>query len=228
VVVKSGYLWLGRFRGAPVRLHWTVPLGAVVFTGFRFAPGGWLGFVLLILLHEIGHAIAVAYARQRVVSVDVLGIGGLCRYAGHPTPRQSVLIAWGGVLAQAALLVGTVVLFVGFLGRPTHAFTRDLADVLVSTNMWLIAINLLPIPPLDGAEAWGVLRLIAAERARRAGERERERARVQAAQATARLTARRLDELDDHELPPMPDEVKKVLDRVMAEGRAQHEAERKK
>ena len=37
-----------------------------------------------------------------------------------------------------------------------------------------------------------------------------------------------LDDLDERELPPMPEEVKRVLDRIMAEGRAQHEAEKKK
>jgi hypothetical protein len=31
-------------------------------------------------------------------------------------------------------------------------------DVFTRTNLWLIALNLLPVPPLDGAEAWPLLR----------------------------------------------------------------------
>ena len=42
MVVKSGYLHIGRFRGAPIRLHWTLPLGILAFTRFRF-PWQWDG-----------------------------------------------------------------------------------------------------------------------------------------------------------------------------------------
>jgi len=237
MVVKSGYLRIGRFRGAPVRLHWSVPLGAVVFTGFSLAPAAWLGFVLLVLVHELGHAVLVTGAGLPLVSVDVLGVGGLCRYEGYPTPRRRVLIAWGGVLAQAALGLATL-LVLAILGPPSGRFAAELAYAFTRVNLGLALVNLLPVPPLDGAEAWGVIGLLRAARARRRLdaaaserkaehklERERERARVQA-ELPARLRA--LDELEEHELPPMPDEVKRVLDRIMAEGRAQHESEKKK
>jgi stage IV sporulation protein FB len=230
LVVKSGYLWIGRFRGAPIRLHWSVPLGVVAFTGFRLAPGAWLGFVLLILVHELGHAIPVARAGLRVVSVDVLGIGGLCRYDGYPTPRRRVLIAWGGVLAQAALGLATLIGLAVF-GRPSHLFVADLLGAFLFTNLWLIGFNLLPIPPLDGVEAWGVIGLVRAARARRRMDADHERATAERLLARARATEgtiRSLDELDEQELPPMPDEVRRVLDRIRDEGRAQHESEKKK
>jgi Zn-dependent protease len=229
MVLKSGYLTIGRVRRAPIRLHWSLPIGMIAFTGFRLAPGAWLGFVLLILVHELGHAAAVAYARQRIVAVDVLGFGGLCRWEGYPTPRQRVLIAWGGVLAQAAL--GLATLAAGMLvGLPRFGFAGELVATFLGTNLGLILFNLLPMPPLDGAEAWGVIHLFAAARARRRAEAER--ARVAAEKARAKEAAQRetksLDEVDGRELPPMPDEVRRVLDRIMAEGRAQHEAEKKK
>ena len=233
MVVKSGYLVIGRFRGAPIRLHWTVPIGIVVFTGLRIAPGAWLAFVLILLVHELGHAVAVAYSRLRVTSVDVLGFGGLCHWSGYPTPRQRVLIAWGGVLAQAALAVVTFASVLS-LGRPAHPFAADLVDTFLRTNLWLIMINLLPIPPLDGVEAWGVVRLITAARARRrmdaAQTAERALAAEERARARAALPAEHhgFDDVEPQDLPPMPDEVKRVLDRILAEGRAEHESAKKK
>src|SRR5690349_17491845 len=75
MALKAGWLRIGRLRGASVRLHWSVPLGMLVFTGLRLAPGAWLGFVLLLLVHELGHAIAVVRGGLRLVAVDVLGFG---------------------------------------------------------------------------------------------------------------------------------------------------------
>lgn len=227
--MKSGYLWIGRFRGAPIRLHWTVPIGIFVFSGLRFAPGAWLGFVLLILVHELGHALAVAHARLPVTSVEVLGFGGLCHWSGYPTPRQRVLIAWGGVLAQAALAAVTFAAVLT-LGRPAQPFAADLVDAFLRTNLWLMLINLMPIPPLDGVEAWGIVGLVRAARARRRMDAEakiaaEERARLREARATELHS---LSEVEPHELAPMPDEVKRVLERIMAEGRAEHESAKKK
>jgi stage IV sporulation protein FB len=229
MVFRQGYLRIGRIGGAPVRLHWSVPLGVVAFSGFRLAPGAWLGVVLLILVHELGHAVAVWASGLRVVAVDVMAFGGLCRFEGYPTPRGRVLIAWAGVLAQAALLLCTLVA-VRLVGAPSHPFEADMVGAFVGANLWLMLFNLLPIPPLDGVDAWGIIALFRAARARR--RMDAERARLALEQARARAAAedqiRSLDALDDHDLPPMPDEVRQVLDRVMAEGRKQHESEKKK
>jgi chorismate mutase len=100
----------------------------------------------------------------------------------------------------------------------------ELLDVFLWSNLMLIGFNLLPVPPLDGVEAWGVIALYRASRARRRMDAERE-ARVRAA-ATEKV--RSLDALEEHDLPPMPDEVKRVLERIVAEGRAQQESDKKK
>lgn len=221
---SKGYLTIGRFGRAPIRIHWSTPIGMLVFTGFlrnpRFAPGAWLGFLLVILIHELGHAVAVRLSRQRVIAVDANALGGLCHWEGYPSPMARAMIAWGGVIAQALLALATFVT-IAVLGRPTDVFTADLASAFLGANLWLIAMNLVPVPPLDGAEAWRVVPILASRWRRR---RELAAARARAAQATHQ-TLRSLDELD--ELPPMPDEVRHVLDRVMSEGRAQFEAEKK-
>src|SRR4051812_22189782 len=102
---QSGHLTLGRLGGAPLRIHWSTPIGAFVLTGLSYVPGAWLGFVLLVLVHERGHAMLVRLFGGRVVSIDIHGVGGECRWQGHVSDRKRAAIAWGGVLAQAFLLL---------------------------------------------------------------------------------------------------------------------------
>jgi stage IV sporulation protein FB len=152
-MMDRGYLTIGRFRGVPLRLHWTLPLGALIFGGFRFVPAFWVGFFLLVLGHELGHAFFVQRYRHQVLSVDVTGFGGLCRWVGRATPYERAVIAWGGVLVQGLiLLVAVAVLFAA--GPPRSVWSVQLADVFTRTNLWLIGLNLLPLAPLDGKEAW--------------------------------------------------------------------------
>ena len=102
--MRGGYLTLGRWRGAPVRAHWSLPLGALVFGQGRFVPGFWLGFFLLVLIHELGHAALVKRYGHRVVSIDIHALGGACRWSGEATAVDRARIAWGGVLAQGVAL----------------------------------------------------------------------------------------------------------------------------
>ncbi len=144
-----------RLRGAPVRLHWTIPVVGFLFSGFRFDPGFILGFVLLVMLHELGHALLVWRTGHRVTGIEVTGLGGLCHWSGNATPFESSLIAWGGVLMQGALYAA-VWIALRFAGPPPSAFVWSLLTVFLGANLWLITLNLIPLPPLDGAEAWQI------------------------------------------------------------------------
>ncbi len=155
--IEQGHLRLGTLRGVPVRVHWTTPVGALFFTGFRFEPGAWLGFFLLVLIHEMGHAALVMRYRLHVLSVDIHGYGGVCRWAGQATGKQRAVIAWGGVLAQG-LLFGATWAVLTFVRVPRSELLAEIAYVFTSTNLYLAAINLLPFPPLDGANAWTLFR----------------------------------------------------------------------
>jgi Zn-dependent protease len=147
---ESGYLVLGRVRGAPLRIHWATPLGLFLLSGFRIVPGAWLGFPLVILLHELGHAVLAWTRGLRVVSVDVLAYGGVCRHT-LGTPLDGSIVAWGGVLAQG--LLAAIAFPLAAMLSPT-GFLGELFYALTLGNAWMIVFNLLPIPPLDGAEAW--------------------------------------------------------------------------
>jgi Zn-dependent protease len=157
---RGGYLTVGRLRGIPIRLHWSLPVAAFVLSGFALEPVLWAGFFGLVSLHELGHAAVARAAGQRVLSVEVTGLGGLCRWQGQATPTQRALIAWGGVFAQVIVLLAAL-LARGLFGPPSSRALLQLLDVAIYTNLFLIAFNLLPLQPLDGAEAWplaGIMR----------------------------------------------------------------------
>jgi stage IV sporulation protein FB len=217
-----GYWKVGRVRGAPVRIHWSAPLGAFVFTGFAFAPALWLGFIFLILWHELGHAALVRRYGYKVVAVRVHAFGGDCQWSGEPTAAEVSVVAWGGVLAQALLGVGALVAILLF-DWPHSAALGAIAVTFTSTNLRMIIFNLIPIPPLDGHRAWQLFPMLwEARKERIAYERERAaRKRAKDAELVrerARATVRRdmvSVDVSDEDLAPMPAEVKAVLDRVM-------------
>jgi len=148
---RDGFLVLGRVWQAPIRIHWSTPLVAFALTSFSFVPGAWLGFLVLVLVHELGHAALVRAFGAHVVSVNATGLGGTCEWYGDVTAKQRAIIAWGGVLAQGALYI--VARFAAII-LPSWGFIGQLMYSLTVTNILLIAVNLLPIRPLDGAEAW--------------------------------------------------------------------------
>jgi Zn-dependent protease len=149
----KGYVTLGRMGPAPIRVSWTFPVGAVVFSGFHFDAGLIAGFLAIVLVHEIGHALLVRRAGLPLVAIDVHGFGGACRYGGAPTPAERGAIAWGGVLAQVALF-GATLLVLRLAGPPAGPFGASLVEALLAQNLLLAALNLLPLAPFDGAEAW--------------------------------------------------------------------------
>lgn len=176
----TGYLTIARWQGTPIRIHWSTPIGMLVFGRFAFVPGFWVGYLLLVGLHEMGHALLARRMGLEARSIEIHALGGQCRFGGASiSPWQHSVVAWGGVLAQAILLAIAVAITL-FVTLPPVAFAHELLSALVVTNLWLIAINLIPIPPLDGAQAWRILPLWRDRRARRAVRRARERVEVRA------------------------------------------------
>lgn len=158
-------LWqLARWKGVPILLHWSVLLGLVWF-GLRYqrlVPTllTFSGFFALLLVHELGHAIAARSRKVHVFGIRLYFLHGLCSHAQPHRERDDVFIAWGGVLAQGVILV------MALLAKPVLAMAFPTAEpvlaplflVLITGNALMIAINLLPVAPLDGHRAWRVLR----------------------------------------------------------------------
>lgn len=165
---------IGRLAGIPLRVHLTFPLllAWIAFAQWQLDgdPRGAISLVgtvllvfLIVVLHELGHALAAR--RYGVVTRDItlLPIGGLARLERIPRePRQELVIAIAGpaVNVVLALAIGAALLAtggfaplngIGGLVAPDPSFDlRRLATRLVGINVWLIAFNLLPAFPMDG------------------------------------------------------------------------------
>ena len=147
----SGYLQILRYRGVPVYAHWSILLGLFFFSG-GFDLGAWIGFFIIILGHEAGHAILARRFGLYVYSIEMHGLGGSCVYDGKATPFQRAVIAWGGVLAQGVLYVVAFLLL--HLRVAQSELGWRLVSMLTGTNLLIAALNLLPLPFLDGGRAW--------------------------------------------------------------------------
>lgn len=144
-------------RLGPVRLHWSLLLGGFLFCAAQPHPLLLLGYVLLLLAHLLGHLLATAGTRLRVSGAMLHALGGELLGEGEVSPVRRSLIALCGVLAQLALLLLALCL----------AMPADLHDALTRRNGVMLLLNLVPLKPLDGAQAWRLpRRLLAARRAR--------------------------------------------------------------
>jgi membrane-associated protease RseP (regulator of RpoE activity) len=144
----------------PVRVHWSVllPFPLILYAAGDFAAAiiGFVSYLALLLLHELGHAWVARRLQVRVFDLRLYVLHGQCVCAEPYRLRERSALAWGGVLAQ-------VVALLFFLGL-SYALNRvnlripDLLDpvlfVFVAVNIFTAAVNLLPFKPLDGYYAW--------------------------------------------------------------------------
>lgn len=178
---------IGRIAGIPLRVHVTFPLLVGWIALMQWRSDGNLAavasIVLMILLiftivvlHELGHALAARRYGVGTRDITLLPIGGVARLERMPKePRQELVIALAGpaVNVGLALVIGAVVAVTGSIGSLTDlarlleadpAFDlRLLAVRLVAINIWLVAFNMLPAFPMDGGR---VLRALLAMRFR--------------------------------------------------------------
>ncbi len=167
--------------GIPVRVHplfWVITALLGASAGSLIGVLVWVPAVFLsILIHELGHALAMRRFGQ-VPQITLHYGGGLTSaepfwWGGRPvsvplTPGQDVLIALAGPgagFALAALILGIVAaaggsisatMLLGVLPLPAATLPTGswLADWIVATFLWINIfwglINLLPVFPLDG------------------------------------------------------------------------------
>ena len=158
---------LGQWRGIPVSLHWTVFIGiawffyqtrSVLDTAVAFS-----GFCVLLLIHELGHAVVALWRQVEVHEIQLLFLHGNCSHEQPAYELDDVLIAWGGVAAQFVVLViavGADVLLAA-LWPFARLLTSPLLHVFIGTNVLIMIVNLIPVAPLDGAKAWRIVPLLA-------------------------------------------------------------------
>lgn len=153
-MLRLGTFWhLTRWRGAPVHVHWTVPVAVLALTAWSGRALPWLLCALVILLHEIAHAEAARRLGAAVHAIYVAPLGGVCLYEDVLPPLERALVAAAGPAFHLVALAAAAAFARGFgaaLGGPGH----DALMAFFGVNLLALLTNALPIRPLDGAEAW--------------------------------------------------------------------------
>jgi len=151
-------------RGVGVYLHWSLVLvGCVILLGAFERPAetltGWAAYYGVLLIHECGHMVVAQGKGYHVYAIELYPIHGLVRYSEPRSRYDDAVIAWGGVAMQA--LVGLpVVIYLSVFGFTRFAPLNVAMGILGYYSLFVAALNLLPLRPLDGAKAWYVLRVM--------------------------------------------------------------------
>lgn len=160
-------------RGVQIHVNWSLPfLGAAIAYlpakhGMGSAVANYLIALLclisLVVLHELGHAIAALACSQRVHAIVLSGYGGCC-VADLPSRRtQAALIFAGGLLTQLLLLA----IATGYLqanGSSSNPLVNTALFVFIWANTLYMLMNLAPFKGSDGAHLLTLARQALSER----------------------------------------------------------------
>jgi Zn-dependent protease len=108
------------------------------------------------LIHECGHLIAAQQLGCQVYSIQLYPFFGLANFQTPWSRFDHCVIAWGGVLAQSVIAL-PLVAYITMFGYTRFEPVNGMLEVLGSYSLLMAALNLLPVPPLDGSIAWGIV-----------------------------------------------------------------------
>lgn len=151
--------------GAPVFVHWSVwlllPLSWLLNRDALKTTASFMAYFVVIFVHELGHAWMARRKGLVVHALRIYPLHGLCVHERPFLQSQNIAIAWGGVAAQAMLLLCAVAIseVAALAGTRLPEIVDSVLMVWVVINLMILLFNLWPVPPLDGAIAWRVLPL---------------------------------------------------------------------
>lgn len=130
-----------------VRIHpttWLVVGIAVITAHFQ----AMFMLLMIVFVHEMGHAFGAAYYKWRIKSVTLLPFGGMVETEeyGNRTMKEDLIVTIAGPLQHLWLFFAAYLLnLIGLIENQTFA-------TFVYMNGAVCLFNLLPIWPLDGGK----------------------------------------------------------------------------
>jgi len=157
---------IGRVAGIDVFVHFTFVI-LLAWIGFAYyrannsvaeAVSGLVFICTLfgiVVLHELGHALAARRFGIATRDITLLPIGGVARLERMPDdPIQELIVAVAGPAVNVVLAAGLfIVLILGHGLAPLDRVMQVGGDVLTKlfwVNVMLVVFNLLPAFPMDG------------------------------------------------------------------------------
>ncbi len=105
-------------------------------------------FLFIVMMHELGHALAAAFFSWRIKRISLLPFGGVAEVDEHGNRplKEEALVTLAGPL-QHLWMIGLAFILYQFSWLPEHYY-----QTFVDFNMMVLLFNLLPIWPLDGGK----------------------------------------------------------------------------
>lgn len=145
------------FFGFPVEVQWHFWLMAAIFSGVGNVEGTE-GLQLLvisiaiifvsILIHELGHALAMRKFHDPRVAITLYSFGGFAQGSLRQPRMSSLIISAAGPAFSLAL--GILGWLVDRAFPVNHWLAMQAVDLWLWVNFGWTVINLLPVLPLDG------------------------------------------------------------------------------
>ncbi|MFB9989173.1 M50 family metallopeptidase [Bacillus benzoevorans] len=105
-------------------------------------------FLMIVMIHELGHAVAASFLSWRIKRISLLPFGGVAEMDEHgnrPIKEEAIVILAGPL--QHIWLMGLSFLLFQFSWIPAELYQK-----FIEFNIMVLIFNLLPIWPLDGGK----------------------------------------------------------------------------
>jgi Zn-dependent protease len=161
---RQGSLHLFRLAGVDLYLHWSWFLVAMLEISQRRGSYGsltfnaleYLALFAIVLMHEMGHALACRSVGGKADEIVLWPLGGVAYVAPPQRPGAMLWSIVAGPLVNVVLFVvlggGLVVANGSLLVDPSAPDPVRFLGAMFFTNGVLLVFNLLPIYPLDGGQ----------------------------------------------------------------------------
>jgi ATP-dependent Clp protease adapter protein ClpS len=168
---ENGYLKLLTIGETKVFARWSLIVVGTLLVALASLHDNkvalvWLGFMLLIVVHEAAHAAVAIALRLKIFAIYFSAAGGWC-YCELPRTVHGAFLLWAaGLIAQSLLLIGCVFWY-HVKGAATSQFGQALFFSFTVINVITMFFNLVPYAkadgvPNDGYVLWKLLRHVLA------------------------------------------------------------------
>jgi Zn-dependent protease len=159
--------------GVPTYVNWSLPFlgAAIAYVPAKYAGGSSVAnylavffcLVVLLVLHELGHAAMAKACSLKVRAIVLSGYGGCCISDSPTRLSHAALLAAGGLLAQLLVLVAVIsVLLVE--GSSGSVVINSAVFALVGVNILYMLVNIAPFQGSDGARLLAIAKQALSER----------------------------------------------------------------